>query len=348
MRNRDRADGGNLTARMSHWASVGATDSPLYGAIGIALADDPTVLAILGEAPEGLPAPLNLFAAVHYLLAMHPEDPLAAHYPSIAGRDATAQGDAPPLFKDFCERHVDELTGLVATRGVQTNEVLRCAILLPAFAVVAEQSAAPLWLIELGPSAGLNLLFDRYRFDYGPLGTTGREESTLTLTPEIRSGTPPVPDPLPAVAGRIGVDLNPVDPFDADAVAWQRALIWPESKERFTRLDTALAVARQDPPPVIRGDAVVELPNLLDGVPADATPLVYHSFALNQIPEEGRQVIQETLLERSQERTIHRVSMEMPGPVSLLVHTRYENGEMSETELGKAHFHGKWLEWRNA
>jgi hypothetical protein len=99
---------------------------------------------------------------------------------------------------------------------------------------------------------------------------------------------------------------------------------------------------------VIRGDAVVELPNLLDGVPADATPLVYHSFALNQIPEEGRQVIQETLLERSQERTIHRVSMEMPGPVSLLVHTRYENGEMSETELGKAHFHGKWLEWRNA
>jgi hypothetical protein len=348
MRNRDRADGGNLTARMSHWASVGATDSPLYGAIGIALADDPTVLAILGEAPEGLPAPLNLFAAVHYLLAMHPEDPLAAHYPSIAGRDATAQGDAPPLFKDFCERHVDELTGLVATRGVQTNEVLRCSILLPAFAVVADQSDAPLWLIELGPSAGLNLLFDRYRFDYGPLGTTGPEESTLTLTPEIRSGTPPVPDPLPAVAGRIGVDLNPVDPFDADAVAWQRALIWPESKERFTRLDTALAVARQDPPPVIRGDAVVELPNLLDGVPADATPLVYHSFALNQIPEEGRQVIQETLLERSQERTIHRVSMEMPGPVSLLVHTRYENGEMSETELGKAHFHGKWLEWRNA
>lgn len=344
MRNRDRDDGGNLTARISHWASVGAADSPLYGAIGTALADDPTVLAILGEAPEGMPAPLNLFAAVHYLLAMHPDDPLAAHYPSIA-RDATPQGDAPALFKDFCERHVDELTELVRTRGVQTNEVLRCAVLLPAFAVVDGQSDAPLWLIELGPSAGLNLLFDRYRYDYGPLGTTGPEDSPLTLTPEIRSGKPPVPAPLPAVAGRIGVDLNPVDPFDADAVAWQRALIWPESKERFARLDLALSVARQDPPPVIRGDAVVELPRLLDEVPADATPLVYHSFALNQIPEEGRSEIERTLLGRSKERTIHRVSMEMPGPVTLLTHIEYEDGKARETELGTAHFHGKWLEW---
>jgi hypothetical protein len=45
---------------------------------------------------------------------------------------------------------------------VQQNEVRRCTLLLPAFALAAGTVRSPLALVEVGASAGLNLLFDRY------------------------------------------------------------------------------------------------------------------------------------------------------------------------------------------
>jgi hypothetical protein len=349
MRNRDRDDGGDLRARLRGFAAIAGEDSPLYARLASAAVDSPVVLRILGEAPHRVPAPLNLFGAVHHLLLSGENGDLATHYPTVAGPDAEPVGDPAALFVEFCERHEARLTELVATRGVQTNEVLRSATLLPAFAAVAAVDRRPLSLIEIGPSAGLNLLFDRYRYDYAPGGATGPDDAPLTLRCEVRSGTPPIPRPLPQVADRVGVDLSPVDPTDPDAMAWARALVWPEHLDRMERLEAAMAIAARRRPPVVAGDAAEMLPDLLAAVPAHAVPLVFHSYALNQIPAAGRRRIDDALGAHSRRRAVHRVAVEMPEGsgerAAKISHTFYARGAAHPTVLGRAHFHGRWLSW---
>ena len=50
------------------------------------------------------------------------------------------------------------------------------------------------------------------------------------------------------VARRAGVDLNPLDVADADAMAWLANLVWPEDDARRAQLRHAVEVARADPP----------------------------------------------------------------------------------------------------
>ena len=240
--------------------------------------------------------------------------------------------------------HRDKITGLVASRTVQTNEVRRCTALLPSFEAVRDPER-PLALVEVGASAGLNLLFDRYRYDYGT-ASTGAESSPLTLAGEIRSGQPPIPDPLPTVSWRLGIDLQPIDVADSDAVRWARALIWPEQVERFERFDAAIAIARRDPPAIREGDALDLLPAAIGEAPPDASLVVYHSFVLNQWTSTDRERFHELLAVT--DRRIDRISMEMlvRGQRHAVVeHTRYEGGEATADRLGTAHHHGEWLRW---
>jgi len=121
-----------------------------------------------------------LLTAAHYLLLGGEEEAVAAFYPSVAG-EARGEGDPYPLFRDFCLEHAEELRTLISTRRVQQNEVRRCAQLLPAFGLVAERVGSPLALVEVGASAGLNLLFDRYSYDYGDGRLRGDTGSPVRL-----------------------------------------------------------------------------------------------------------------------------------------------------------------------
>ena len=91
--------------------------------------------------------------------------PLREFYPAFT-EPARACGEAAEHFLDFCRLHYDEIKSLITERLVQTNEVRRCVYLQAAFAeVIQRMGEHPLSLIELGPSAALNLCWDRY--DYG-------------------------------------------------------------------------------------------------------------------------------------------------------------------------------------
>ena len=77
-----------------------------------------------------------------------------------------------------------------ATRSTQTNEIGRCALLLPAFGLVAAEVGA-LAHLDVGTSAGLNLLLPRYRYRYEPGGEVGRRLARRPRVWHPRNGADP-------------------------------------------------------------------------------------------------------------------------------------------------------------
>ncbi len=335
--------------RLEWFARIAEIDSPLTARLARAAAHDPVCHRIMSSAPVGIPPANVILAGVQYLLLGGEGPELAAHYPSIAGGEPA--GDVGEAFLRFCADHEDRLSELAATRGVQTNEVRRCTGLVPCFTSVARGEARPLALIEVGPSAGLNLCFDRYAYDYG-FARTGPEGSPLTLDTEVRAGRPPVPDVLPDVAWRAGIDLNPIDLGDPDAVRWARALLWPDQLDRIARFETATALVAPDPPRIVKGDAVEGIGALIDEAPEGAAVLVYHSFVLNQFDADAKQRFRDGLRTASRDRTVHEIGIGARGwerdRAPHIDHTRYDRGKATEEELGVMHHHGAWIEWRDS
>jgi hypothetical protein len=324
--------------------------SPLYGHLLLAVADDPELLALAGAARRDQPAGLLLLAAVHYLLLRNegPMPPIAGFYPDIAGGVART-GDPVPAFREFCLEHRDMIRVLVAARRVQTNEVGRSAYLLPAFALASEMARGiPLALVEVGASAGLNLLFDRYAYDYGDGVVRGDAASTVRISCSLRGeAIPPLANAMPEVASRVGVDLDPVDVRDSDAHLWQRALIWPEHTTRAENLRHALQIAQESPPPVVAGDALALLPGILDSIPQDAVPCVFHTHAVYQFAPQDRDHLYALLVERSALRgLLVRIGMEpLEARHSVLSFSIYRHSHAAEQRLADCDYHGAWLTW---
>ncbi|NWF67819.1 MAG: DUF2332 domain-containing protein [Chloroflexi bacterium] len=136
--------------------------SPLYERLCRGIAQDEALLRLAAHSPRAQPLPNVLLGAVHYLLLKGTPHALAAYYADLSP-DPLPPDTPFPLFRAFCQEHQAEIKALLAARRVQTNEVGRCALLLPVFGVIAQR---PLALVEVGTSAGLNLLWDRYRYQY--------------------------------------------------------------------------------------------------------------------------------------------------------------------------------------
>ena len=164
---------------------------------------------------------------------------------------------------------------MIRARRTQTNEPARCATLLPALA----QLPPPLALIEVGASAGLTLLPDRYSYDYAGYRLAGSDPDAPTLRCQPR-GPVPRPAGIPAITWRAGLDLNPLDVTSDDDVRWLSCLVWPGEGDRQERLAAAIAIARRNPPAVHRGDLRADLPALAAQAPAGATLVIYHTAVL--------------------------------------------------------------------
>ncbi len=172
--------------------------SPAYECLAGSVAEDAAVLRFLGTLPPEKRQPNLLFAAARYLL----------------GAPADITG-----LRALIRQNSAELAGVMMARRTQTNEPARCATLLPALA----QLPPPLALIEVGASAGLTLLFDRYSYDYAGHQIAGQDPlaPVLRCTPR---GPVPLPDRLPAITWRAGLDLSPLDVASDDDVRWLSCL----------------------------------------------------------------------------------------------------------------------------
>jgi hypothetical protein len=173
----------------------------------------------------------------------------------------------------------------VEARLNQTNEPGRSAAILPAIA----RLPGPLALLEVGASAGLCLYPDRYSYRYvgddGDVATVHPSdgESAVLLECAI-TGPVPVPERLPEVVWRAGIDLDPLNVAKADDREWLEAMAWPEENARRDRIRSAIEIARGDPPLLVAGDATDALLDLAGTAPADATLVLVTSGVLVYLP----------------------------------------------------------------
>lgn len=123
-------DSEQLSKEFEFFAKVCAEYCPLYATLSARVAEDEAIRMLASGGPKRHPPSNMLFGAVHYLLLGGAEHPLREFYPTVGGMRPAAH--AWPAFQDFCKHYESEILHLVATRLVQTNEVGRCGVLLPA------------------------------------------------------------------------------------------------------------------------------------------------------------------------------------------------------------------------
>jgi hypothetical protein len=304
----------------------------LYEALWTELADEPLVDSVVDE--YGWNTPLKVVAALHSLV--------------LAGK---ASWDDPGA---ALRSHADEIRRFVREQEIQTNEVQRSWMLLPCFLEAARRARADtLDLVELGPSAGLNLVWDRYRYRYEN-GVWGDPSAPLELTGEERAAVPAELLRLrPRVRGRIGIDRSPVDVTTAEGAQLLKSFVWPDQTWRLDGLDRAIGSLRGDPPALLQGDVVETLPRVLAERRGDALTLVYATAVLGYLSEAQRRRVVDALEEAAGTG---------PGPIAFVttgqpardVHTFYAlrlrvwPDDPEPVVLAHADFHGAWIEWLDA
>ena len=294
--------------------------SPLYDRICRAVAESDEVLDLVSEAPRRGHNPVLLLAAVHYLLLGGIDHPLAAVY---AGE---SDADPGPLFVDLCLQNRDVLLELLATEQVNTNEVGRSAVIGPALTTVAARLSAPLAHLDVGCSAGLNLLCDRYRLDYGPAGATGPLDASVKIRCEVVGGSPPIAPALPAITARVGLDRAPLDVHDPEQVRWQLACVWPDTG-RLERTRLAHEEARRSPLTLVQGDAVEAVGALIAGLPRDATAVVTTTWVVGYFSPDPRAAFRDALATASEARPVAWISGDTHGVVDLIPSNGVPSGE---------------------
>ena len=280
---------------------------PVYASLSRAIARHPELHGLLLEAPVGQRLPVLLLAALHDVVLRHPDAPVAPWYPTVTPPPPSGEPDEALLAT--VERHRDELLHLLRHRQVQTNEVNRCVAWWIGLRHLAVSTPGlPVVLVELGASAGLNLRPDDYAYRFevrgGATVQVGRADSAVRLGTEVRTGPwPELDGPLPTIAGRVGLDRRPVDVSDEDDARWLRACVWPEQPVRQERLAAALEAAAGDPPELVEGDLVVDLPELLDRCrrtqPGPVHLVLLSSWVLAYVARADRSRLHETLIEHA-------------------------------------------------
>ncbi len=322
----------DTVTQYAEFAADAAPTSPCFGDWAARIAADEQVLAWLATLPLTKRQPNLVLAAARWHGVPAP-GPYAGLREALLGDDGT-------------------IRRTILERATQTNEVGRLATLLPAFALAA--GPGPVALLEVGASAGLCLFPDRYRYAWRT--DAGVRRAGAPDAPELGCvvlGDGPLPSAPPEVAWRAGIDLFPLDVTDDDQVRWLAALVWPEHDDRRARLARAVEVARSDPPHLVRGDLVEELPGMVDRAAGHGPVLVFHSAVIAYLPEDRRAAFHELMTGLVAAGRCHWVSNEGPGVLPEITATGREVPEdehgfvlgVDGRAVARTHGHGRSLLW---
>ncbi len=111
------------------------------------------------------------------------------------------------------------------------------------------------------------------------------------------------------------------------------------------RLDRAIEAVRADPPELVQGDYVEQLPEVLAAQPTDALTIVFQTASFGYIGDEGRARVRAVLEEAGETRRLAFISTGKPrdGEDWGLRIVYWPGGEREFA--GHADFHGSWLRW---
>ena len=371
-----------MQALFQEWVDVTVRRLPLYRRLCQGAAGDPEVAARLLVSPEPTQRiPNLLLSAVHDVVLAGDAPILGSWFSTVVDdvRAVRAVGDGPDdPWPHFREVALDSPSVQVhlETQAIQTNEVGRCAALLPAFTGLATETDRPLGLVEVGASAGLNLAFDRYGYEYrldpgrdgsGPPGpfASVTPDAPLALDCILRGpGRPDLTGAPPRVASRVGLDLRPVDLDDPDQARWLLACQWPDQPDRARRASRAIELAVADPrrPTVHQGDAVADLADLVGGVDPGAHAVVFATWVLAYLAPEDQAALlgvlddlavgrDLTLLHADQQSLVAGLPP-VPRPdgrpdteATALVRIDWRDGVRTSRRLADLHPHATWIEW---
>jgi hypothetical protein len=288
---------------------------------------------------------LRLMAATHKLALAGEAPKLAAHYPSTGG-----DGDVEGAWHAFMAL-LEERDDITLDRAVQTNEVGRSAALLGGFLTVAHETGLGLRVLELGASAGLNLRWDRFRYE-APDWAWGDTSSPLVVRAEYEGGRPPLP-PAVWVVERAGCDAQPIDPTTDDGALTLESFVWPEQLERLELLRAAIEVARRTPATVEQASAADWLERRLAEQRGGAATVIYHSIVWGYLTDDDRARITELIHaagdQAAEAKPLAWLRMEPGADQTDITLTIWPPGD--EHKLATAGYHGtpvRWLEKREA
>ena len=317
----------------------------LYEHLARGLANDEETLE-LAVTDRGQP-PTILLAAVHYLLLKGTEHPLCEFYPNLISTPASPD-NAYDAFRSFCAKYREPLRLLVDSRIVQTNEVGRCAYLCLVFGMISERAGTrPLSIIDVGASAGLHLLWDKYTYRYRDTARYGDPSSPVGIQSEfVGTGRPRFPSGIPEVVYRHGIDIRPLDVNNEDDALWLRALVWAEDRARAATVERAMAVAREFPVQLSEGTGVDLVSSVIKQTPDNSIVCVFHTSTLYQWTEDEREKFHTTLSAASKSVDLRLISSEgiAPGKCELTL-TSWKKGKPELRKLAQVAPHGQWIEW---
>ncbi len=321
--------------------------SPFTAAVLRVLAEDIAAGGAMTSFLAGWPGnpladalPLRLAGALHALMLNGTCPSLAACYPPTQ-----APGLADAIRSALAE-HAGFVQDFIASPP-QTNEVGRSAVLLGGFLRVAAETGHALRLLEIGASAGLNLVWDRYRYRLGRLAW-GDPASPLLLAPDWDGPEPPHTDALRVVERR-GCDVAPIDTRDPACRLRLRAYVWADQQDRLSRLDRAIGIAADAGYPVERADAALWAGCRLRETRDGCTTVFYHSIMWQYMPEASRTAIQRDIQQAGDAATTTApfawLRFEPPRPDAgpELSLTLWPGGR--HRVLAHAHAHGSTVTW---
>ena len=286
---------------------------------------------------------LRLAGAFHALVLQGADPDLAACYPPRDGHPARLR----PALLAALDRHRAFIRAFLASPP-QTNEVGRSAVLLGGFLCVATRFGLPLRLLEIGASAGLNMIWDSY--SYGIAGQQwGGPASPVRLEPAWTGPVPPL-DAAVSVIERAGCDVAPLDLASPEARLRLRSYVWPDQPERLARVEAAIGLAATKPVTVERADAAAWAAARLSHPAPGSAIVLYHSIMWQYMPP-GTQAALQATLERAgaaatAEAPFTWLRFEPPmgkGRPELRL-TCWPGGD--EEHLATAHPHGSEVAWQ--
>ncbi len=274
--------------------------SPLSVALMQGAADDLEQGGIVADLYTGVPLPagqapaLRLLAALHRLVLSGEAPELARYYPSMGG-NAPPEG-AWKVAEQTLRDNAAEL-GAVLRRGVQTNEPGRSAVIFGVLLWVADRYRRPVRLLEIGASAGLNLLAEHFAYRSSGALLGDPESAHVFEGPWV--GTP-VEDPADAqqhltVVERRGCDIAPIDATSRDGQLALLSYIWPDEPQRLARMRAALEVAEQYPPLVDDAPAAPWLRRVLAERQKSTVQLVWQSVFAQYLTSDDRDQLSLTM-----------------------------------------------------